>query len=84
MFSLGINVSSPSTSSVFVKDLSIHNINIDNISDTDVYGSASVVTNIKSTVTSDSFKTVQGIFNLYFKDKVNLNCLNNKLLFRII
>lgn len=76
-----INAPSPSTSSVSVEDLSVQNISFDNMSNTDkylinssmensnnisdVYVPTTVVTNIKSYVTPNSFNTVQGMFYLF-------------------
>lgn len=73
-----INAPSPSTSSVSVEDLSLPNISFDNVSKTDkysinssmensnnisdVYVPTTVVTNIKSYATPNSFNTVQGMF----------------------
>lgn len=93
-----INAPSPSTSSVSVEDLSVQNTSFDisntdkysissmenSNNNTDVYVPTTVVSNIKSYITPDSFNTVQGMFNLSLLDKASLNCFNNKLLFRII
>lgn len=77
-----INAPSPSTSSVSIEDLNIHNINYDtvlnsdkymmnssienSINDTDIYVPTTVINNIKSYITPDTYTTVQGMSNYIF------------------
>lgn len=79
-----INAPSPSTSSVSIEDLNIHNINYDtvlnsdkymmnssmenSINDTDIYVPTTVINNIKSYITPETYTTVQGISNLIYLD----------------
>lgn len=68
-----INAPSPSTSSVSIEDINVQNLNYDSIPKTDNYTSSengnntteiyiptTVVSNIKSFVTTESYNTVQG------------------------
>lgn len=100
MVSADINLPSSSTSVLSVEDLSVHNKNVDNISNTDkylknsfmensnnnndVFVSSTVVTNIKSCSEPVLYNAVKGMFNLSFEEKANYIFFNNKLLFRII
>lgn len=74
-----INAPSPSTSSVSIEDLNIHNINYDtvlnsdkymmnssienSINDTDIYVPTTVINNIKSYITPETYTTVQELYD---------------------
>jgi len=74
-----INAPSPSTSSVSIEDLNIHNINYNtvlnsdkymmnssmenSINDTDIYVPTTVINNTKSYITPDTYTRVQGMSN---------------------
>jgi len=77
-----INAPSPSTSSVSIEDLNMHNINYDtvlntdkytmnssmenSINDTDIYVPTTVINNIKSYIAPETCTTVQGMSNYTF------------------
>lgn len=77
-----INAPSPSTSSVSIDESSVQMISFENISNTDkyvinsslensnnntdIYVPTTVVTNIKSFITPESYNTVQGMFKFIF------------------
>lgn len=77
-----INAPSPSTSSVSIEDLNMHNINYDtvlnsdkytmnssmenSINDTDIYVPTTVINNIKSYIAPETYTTVQGMSNYTF------------------
>jgi len=77
-----INAPSPSTSSVSIEDLNLQNINYDtvlnsdkymmnsamenSINDTDIYVPTTVINNIKSYITPDTYTSVQGMSNCIY------------------
>jgi hypothetical protein len=77
-----INAPSPSSSSVSIEDLTVHNINYDtvlnsdkyminssmenSINDSDIYVPTTVINNIKSYVAPDTYTTVQGMLIYIF------------------